>query len=221
MKKLPSIKALSRAIVVVVFVFGIVTCFRGYLQLEFHNEVNHMGSYLRANKNQLEEPLEEDGHKVSETQKLLEVPLAYEVVPEIVYDGMTLEELGEKLERSLKSTLIGYGQTFASFAIEYQVDPYIALAIVFLETGCYSGTCSALASQCNNFGGMKGGPGCGGKSYQRFATPEEGLRAFIENLSINYYQKGLTSVEQIGKKYAESNTWATKVNNYILKIKAN
>ncbi len=221
MKKLPSVKALSRAIIVVVFVFGIVTCFRGYLQLEFHNEVNNMGSYLRANSNQLVETLEEDKHEGSETQKLLEVPLAYEVVSEVVYDGLTLEELGEKLERSLKSTLVGYGQIFASLAIDYQVDPYIALAIVFLETGCYSGKCSALASQCNNFGGMKGGPGCGGRSYQSFATPEEGLRAFIENLSINYYQKGLTSVEQIGKKYAESNTWATKVNNYILKIKAN
>lgn len=221
MKKLPSVKALSRAIIVVVFVIGIVSCFRSFLQLEFHNDVNRMGSYLRTNSDGLVENLEESNHEVSETQKLLEVPLAYEVVPEIVYDGMTLDELGEKLERSLKSTLTGYGQTFASLAMNYQVDPYVALAIVFLETGCYSGKCSALASECNNFGGMKGGPGCGGKSYQSFATTEEGLRAFIENLSMNYYQQGLTTVEQIGKKYAESNTWATKVNNYILKIKAN
>ena len=114
---------------------------------------------------------------------------------------MTLEELGSKLNRSMKSTLEGYGERFASLAITYGVDPYVALAIAFHETGCYFGVCSTLASQCNNIGGMKGGPSCGGGSYQRFATLDEGIEAFIKNLSKNYYQMGLTTVEQIGKKY--------------------
>lgn len=217
MKKLPSVRALCGAVIVILFVFGLFCSMRGVSQLEFHNDVNRMGSVLRASQSETEEISQT---KEKKTEKLLEVPLAYEVIPQIVYDGMTLEELGAKLNRSLKSTLSGYGEYFASMSLDYQVDPYVALAIVLLETGCYDGTCSALASACHNFGGMKGSSRCGG-AYQSFATTEEGLEAFIKNLSENYYQVGLTSVEQIGKKYAESNTWATKVNNYILKIKAN
>lgn len=216
MKKLPSIKALCGAIVVVLFVLGVFSCYQGITQLEFHNDVSTMGSYSRANTYDTEKMQ----NKGEASNQVLEIPLAYEASPIIVYDGMTLKQLGAKLERSLKSTLSGYGEQFAALSIEYQVDPYVALAIVFLETGCYHGTCSGLASQCHNFGGMKGSSSCGG-AYQSFPTVEEGLKAFIENLSINYYQVGLTSVEQIGKKYAESNTWATKVNNYISKIKAN
>lgn len=217
MKKLPSVKVLCGAVIVVFVFFGIYSCLKGVAQLEIHNDINQMGDYLRSSSSELETQKEENEEKIEE---VLEVPLAYEVQRVVVYENMTLDELGAKLERSLKSTLSGYGKTFATLSLNYQVDPYVALAIVLLETGCYDGTCSALASQCNNFGGMKGGSRCGG-AYASFATVEEGLEAFISNLSRNYYQVGLTSVEQIGKKYAESNTWATKVNNYIQKIKAN
>ena len=57
-------------------------------------------------------------------------------VRKIVYDGMTLKELGEKLDRSMGSSLDGYGEYFASYALEKGVDPYLALGIVLLETGC-------------------------------------------------------------------------------------
>ena len=36
----------------------------------------------------------------------------------------------------------------------------------------------------------------------------------------NYYAKGLTTPEKINPKYAESKTWAQKVNKYIEKIRA-
>ena len=64
-----------------------------------------------------------------------------EIYPEIVFEGMTLEELGEKLNRSLKSTLKGQGYNIAKYAIEYDVDPYMAVAIMLHETGCDSGKC--------------------------------------------------------------------------------
>lgn len=142
-----------------------------------------------------------------------------EEVPEIVYDGMTLEELATKLDKNLKSTLTGYGMVFAEYSLKYEVDPYLALAIVLHETGCNSGKCSTLASKCNNIGGMKGSPGCGGGSYKKFNTLEEGIEAFFKNLSKNYYQKGLTTPETIGKKYAESKTWPQRIKYYINKIK--
>lgn len=142
-----------------------------------------------------------------------------EVEPEIVYDGMTLEQLAKKLDKNLKSTLKGYGMVFAQASVKYGVDPYLALAIVLHETGCDSGTCSALARNCNNIGGMKGSKTCGNSSYAKFSSLNAGIDAFFKNLSTNYYKKGLKTPESIGKKYAESKTWATNVRYYMKKIK--
>ena len=136
----------------------------------------------------------------------------------IVYDGMTLYELGDKLDNSLKSTLSGQGNTIALYSIKYGVDPYMATAIMLHETGCSSGRCSTLTSQCFNVGGMKGGPSCGNGSYKRFNSLEEGIESFMRNLSNNYIKKGLTTPETINTKYAASTTWAHQVNNYIYKI---
>ena len=135
------------------------------------------------------------------------------------YDNMTVDELGEKLDRSLTSTLAGTGKIFARKAIELGVDPYMSVAIVLHETGC-TWNCSRLVRECNNVGGMKGAPGCGGGSYKYFSTLEEGINGFMDNLYYNYVALGLTTPEQINPKYAASTTWATKVNAYIDQIKA-
>ena len=222
MEKLPSVRALLGAIIVVFLLEVFATFYHEVTKLEFHSDVSTMGSYLRTRsffQNDIKKQSEQK--EVEVIQSVLEVPMSLEVVSNIVYDGMTKEELGAKLNRSLKSTLSGYGDKFADLSLEYGVDPYVAVAIVLLETGCNSGRCSSLVRTCNNVGGMKGSPGCGGGSYERFSSIDEGIEAFIKNLSLNYYQRGLTTVELIGKKYAESNTWATKVNKYISKIKAN
>lgn len=137
----------------------------------------------------------------------------------IVYDGMTMSELSEKLNRSMKSTIAGKGELLANYTIEKGVDPYIALSIMLLETGC-NWTCSSLTQKCNNVGGMKGAPGCDGGSYKAFATIDEGIMKFVDNLANNYYAYGLTTPEAMNRKYAESNEWAMKVNRYISQIKA-
>ena len=158
---------------------------------------------------------------INEPKKESETPTE---VPEVnqrkeVYEGMTLDELAKKLEKNLKSTLKGYGKVFAEYSIKYNVDPYLSLAIVLHETGCNSGVCSSLARKCNNIGGMKGSPGCGGGPYKKFKTLNQGIKAFYKNLAQNYYQQGLTTPEQIGKKYAESESWPTKIRQYIQIIK--
>lgn len=137
----------------------------------------------------------------------------------VVYDGMTLEQLAKKLDRNLKSTLKGYGMVFAKSSMKYGVDPYLATAIVLHETGCASGTCSSLVRNCHNIGGMKGKNTCGGSSYARFSSLNAGIDAFFRNLSNNYYKKGLKTPESIGKKYAESSTWASRIRYYMKKIK--
>ena len=135
--------------------------------------------------------------------------------PVIVYDNMTMDELSMKLDRVLHSTMSGKGNLIATYSLEVGVDPYLATAIILLETGCNS-SCSRMVNTCNNVGGMKGS-GCG--AYASFSTLDEGIKAFIDNLNRNYYSYGLTTPEAMGPKYAESSEWPTKVNNYINKIK--
>ena len=133
-----------------------------------------------------------------------------------VYDGLTLDQLAAKLNRVLKGKLSGKGYLIASYSLQKGVDPYIATGIMLLETGC-NWNCSRITTQCNNVGGMKG-KGCG--AYQSFSTIDVGITKFIDNLSKNYFSKGLNTPEKMNKKYAESKTWAQKVNAYVKKIKS-
>jgi len=137
----------------------------------------------------------------------------------IVYDGLTKEELAEKLEKNLNSTLKGYGKTFADYSLKYEVDPYVATSIVLLETGC-KWNCSTLVKKCNNIGGMKGKNKCPGSAYAKFDTLDEGIEAFFKNLSNNYYKKGLTTTKEMNKKYAENPEWYKKVDAYVDQIKS-
>lgn len=140
-------------------------------------------------------------------------------VDPIVYDGLTMGELADKLNRSLKSTISGKGYLIASYSLQLGIDPYMATAIILHETGC-NGTCSSLVRECNNVGGQKGGPSCGGGSYKAYPTLDEGIMGYLDNLYRNYYAVGLTTVETIGPKYAASTTWTSKVNNYIALIRS-
>ena len=147
-------------------------------------------------------------------------PVAEEVIVPVrveVYKGMTMEELADKLDRNLKGYIAGKGYKVASECIEKGVDPYVATAIMLHETGC-NAKCSNLVVYCNNVGGQKGKPGCNGGSYREFDTLDEGIDGFVNNLSKNYYKKGLDTVEKIAPKYCTGNTWAGKINWYINKI---
>lgn len=138
---------------------------------------------------------------------------------EIVYDGLTKQELIDKLNRNLNSTLSGTGEIFVNYSLDLGIDPYLAVAIVLHETGC-SWDCSGLVKECYNVGGQKGNPGCYGGSYAAFSSLEEGISSYMYNLYNNYYVYGLTTPETINPKYASSTTWASSINNYINKIKA-
>ena len=150
-----------------------------------------------------------------DTFKDREIEEYIESRPVIVYEDMTLDELAAKLDRVLNSTMSGKGYLVASYALEQGVDPYLATAVILLETGCNS-TCSSMVNRCYNVGGQKGS-GCG--AYAAFPSLDDGIRAFVDNLNRNYFSRGLTTPETIGPKYAESKEWPTKVNNYINKIR--
>lgn len=149
-------------------------------------------------------------------------PASVIVPPRIeVYEGMTLEELAIKLDRNLGTDIVaGKGALIASECVNKGVDPYVAVAILLHETGCKH-SCSRLARTCNNFGGQKGAPGCNGGAYKAYNSIDEGLVGFIDNLYRNYYSRGLNTVESIGPRYAESNTWVSKINSYVSQVRAN
>lgn len=139
------------------------------------------------------------------------------VIREEVYDGLTIEELTDKLNRHLPNELSGKGYLYASYSLEKGVDPYLAVAISLEETGC-KWRCSSLVRSCNNVGGMIGN-GCNG--YSRFSSLDNGIRSFIDNISKNYVKYGLTTAELMNPKYAENPLWARNVNRYINNIRNN
>lgn len=151
--------------------------------------------------------LKEEEIKVEEIE---EVPERIEV-----YDNLTIEELTDKLNRTLSSDLTNMGYAYANYSVELGVDPYLAVAISMHETGC-TWNCSYLAKVCNNVGGQKGS-GCG--EYAAFDTLEDGIYAFISNIKRNYVDYGLLNADEMNSKYAEDPNWSSKVNKYIEKIK--
>lgn len=183
---------------------------------------------VESKSEELEDSKEEDVLKpdnqntdTDSNEEVIEVSsVEDETTSEIVYDGLTMEELSAKLNRSMNSTISGYGEIYASYSLELGLDPYLALAITLHETGC-KWDCSTLVKACNNVGGMKGQPSCGSGSYRAFDTLEEGIKGYLNNLYNNYYAQGLTTPETIGPKYAGSSEWASKINYYIGVIKAN
>lgn len=174
----------------------------------YYNEINKKDEIVLAEKLYNPAVYKEEKIEVPEEKEETEVR-------EEVYDGLTMEELIQKLNNILSSDLTNKGDSFAKYSIELGVDPYLAVAIAMHETGC-AWNCSYLAKTCNNVGGQKG-TGCG--EYQAFDTLEEGIYGFIANIKNKYVDYGLLTAEQMNPKYAEDQTWASKVNKYIEKIK--
>lgn len=183
--------------------------------------VINMSSANRLKKAEIVSNNKDEDNKIVELN-MEQAPQSVYIPPRIeVYDGMTLEELGEKINRNLgNGYLSGKGNLIASKCIELGVDPYIVTAIILHETGCKY-NCSTLVKQCNNVGGQKGAPGCGGGSYKYYTTLDDGIVGHIENLYYNYFSKGRTTVESIAPRYAASTAWSGKINWYVSLIRAN
>ena len=167
-------------------------------------------------KEQSQEENANTNDNTSETKEEVATEEPAPATPPIVYDGLTLDELASKLERSMKNELSGKGYLYASYSLEKGVDPYLALAISLEETGC-NWNCSNLVKSCNNVGGMIGS-GCGG--FSAWPTLDDGIRAFIDNIARNYVAYGLTTAETMNPKYAENPAWAANVNRYISSIQS-
>lgn len=165
--------------------------------------------------------IEKREKKIEETKEvMLSNEEEEEEVDPIVFEGMTMGQLANQLDKSLGSTLSGTGIYFARYSIQYNVNPYMAVAISLHETGC-KWTCSGLVRDCNNVGGMKFDPYCDGTSFGKYDTLEDGIEGFIRNISRNYIEMGLITPYDMQYKYVgtDTTTWAPKVEKYMKEIK--
>ena len=84
---------------------------------------------------------------------------------------------------------------------EYDIPSDIPLAIARLETGHFT---SRAYKEGNNVGGMSVD-----EVPLEYDSLYEGVDAFVSNLAENYFGQGLTTVDEIGKKYCPVNeNWA-------------
>ena len=213
------LKIVEGFILSIVVVLDMILINHSYDIVNYFNKKDNRSTadYMKVEeKKEVQEETKEEVAVVEEEKEEKEEKEPEVVQDPIVFDGKTMNELAEQLNKSLNSNMAGKGYLIASKSLEYGVDPYMATAIILQETGC-KWNCSALVRNCNNVGGQKGS-GCGAYSY--FDSLDAGIEAFISNLYRNYIAQGLTTLEQINTKYASSQQWSVQVNNYIESIKA-
>lgn len=201
--------------------------------IKYYNEGNNEIKYKQATTKKMltttklittvsmipeEETIEENIIMPENTSVPYEIAPTFEDDGSIIYDGLTLTELTNKLNKSLKGYLKNTGYFFANNTKETGMNPYLSVSIVLLETGC-KWTCSSLTVKCNNIGGLKGGKSCNGGAYTKYETLDEGIKGYLNIIYNNYYLQGLDTPERMASKYAASPEWANKVNRYIDEIK--
>ena len=208
------LRLIEGIILSVVILFDIIMINHSYSVADYKDNKDNRSTanYMNVDKTKNEEKEE----KSEEILAVIEEKEPEVIQDPVVYDGKTMNELAEQLNKSLNSNMTDKGYLIASKSLEYGVDPYMATAIILQETGC-KWNCSALVRNCNNVGGQKGS-GCG--AYNYFESLDIGIESFISNLYNNYIAQGLTTVEAINTKYAASTSWSSQVNNYIESIKA-
>lgn len=121
--------------------------------------------------------------KVEVKEEVIEEEPAEEEVEEVIEYVCPFDEVTCKIQE---------------VALTYNIDWKLAVAIAKHETGVYT---SYAFKQLNNVGGMMYWNGKG-TSLRSYDTLDSGIDAFVRNLRNNYIDMGLTSIEQIQKKYA-------------------
>ncbi|MEG1299698.1 MAG: glucosaminidase domain-containing protein [Erysipelotrichaceae bacterium] len=117
----------------------------------------------------------------------------------------------QNLNRAFEFKLAGYGAFFYDVCNQYQVNPYLAASIMIYES--YRGA-SPMITRQNNVGGMRVHG-----TWMTFSSLEEGITAFVANLSNLYTSQGLTSPEAMAGRYAEgSQEWVKSVNIFYHEI---
>ena len=183
--------------------------------INLYSSVNSL-SFMAGNNQEEELDISDIAYGITDVMDSVSISdVAVSIERVEVYNGMTIEELSVKLNKSLKGVLANQGYLLATRCIELGIDPYLAVAIMLHETGC-NASCSRLATVNYNVGGMRGNSG-----WQKFDSIEDGINGFLNNLYKNYYKVGLDTPEKMANKYAGgSTTWAGRIRSYMKNIEA-
>jgi beta-N-acetylglucosaminidase len=105
------------------------------------------------------------------------------------------------LDSHLGGVLKGQGSAFEDAGHKYGVDPMLLAAIATLESG--HGTSHAAVAY-NNPTGMMDPNSKDQKQFIRYDSIPDAIEATARNLSQNYLQQGLSTIDQIASKYSPS-----------------
>ena len=103
----------------------------------------------------------------------------------------------DNLSKFCRGALAGHSKTYQDSGAKWNLNPAFVLAITNLETGW--GTSSACRNY-NNPGGIMDWNN-NYRTLYRFSTIDEGIDFMFKNLYNLYIKQGLTTIEQIQKKY--------------------
>jgi hypothetical protein len=144
------------------------------------------------------------GKEAGESAKITYKTILQEEPKTVFYQKAAIKNILEKYH----SPLIGEVDTFIKVCYQYQLDCYLLPSIAGIEStfGQY-----LIPSSFNPFGWG------GGKIF--FKNFKEAIEKVASALKNNYIDRGLTTVETIGKVYSESPSWSQKVLFFINQFK--
>ncbi len=120
--------------------------------------------------------------------------------------GLTLANL----KTLTKGTgLVGTEEAFLAIEKANNVNALFAIAVAKHESG---NGYSSLSIHQNNLFGLKGYNG-----WMSFKTKSACIAYFGQLIQKNYIRKGYTTPARIGMKYAESNAWASRITEYMIR----
>lgn len=107
------------------------------------------------------------------------------------------------LNMFLSGVMKGKGEQFIKAQEKHGINATFLIGIANLESG-YG--LSSYAVKRNNIAGMRNKQG-----YMYFKSVDDCIDKMAENLKRKYVDDGLTTIKQIGKRYAENPNWANVV----------
>ena len=102
------------------------------------------------------------------------------------------------------SSLVDQSNHFVDAAIKYDLDPYLLVSISGLES--YFAR-FMIPGTYNGFGW--------GSGTIYFDSWQDSIYTISEKLHTNYYGQGAITVDDVGRKYAESPTWSIRVKYFM------
>jgi len=120
--------------------------------------------------------------------------------------GLILKEFLEKYN----SPLVPFADDFVEIADKYELDWRLVAAISGVESTFGK---NIPANSYNAWGW-----GIYGNNVIRFSSWSEGIEIVSKGLRENYFDKGATSIYQVGRIYAESKAWPYRVDYFMEKI---